>query len=45
MPNIPKPILFTLGAAFLIAAGWFIYADRTAVAGKAPAPAASAVKK
>lgn len=40
-----KTLLYAFGAVFIIAAGWFVYADRTATAGKAPAPAASAVKK
>ena len=44
MPNIPKPILFTLGAAFLLAAGWFVYSDRYAATANALAPAA-ALKK
>lgn len=41
---MPKTLLYGLSAVFILAAGWFIYTDRTATAGKAPATAA-AVKK
>lgn len=44
MPNIPKPFLYGLGLIFLLAAGWFIYADKLSAVAKAPAPAA-AIKK
>lgn len=41
---MPKPLLYALGAVFIAAAAWFIYADRTVATAKAPAPA-SALKK
>lgn len=31
---MPKPLLYGLSAVFILAAGWFIYADRTASASK-----------
>jgi hypothetical protein len=31
---MPKPLLYGLSAVFVLAAGWFIYTDRAAVAGK-----------
>ena len=39
-----KPILYAFGLVFLLAAGWFIYADKVTAIAKAQAPAA-AIKK
>ena len=42
MPNIPRPVLYGLGAIFIAAAAWFFYFDKaTTTVAKAPAPAAA----